>query len=158
MKCFSILLLLFCVSTVSAEHKENKDPLNGYGMSGPSTDQRILEFAKKLNDPTIMSGNFRQALQNINPGIIPTASASTGDIDEEEESDMPFIELVAKVLAADKPSSVVLRVNDHSIHLTEGSVASQMVNRKIVNIRVDKITENDVTIFLSPFEQVMVLQ
>jgi len=146
---------------VFAEHKEYRDDLNGYGMpGGTSSDERIMQLVNQgqLKDPTIMSGNFRKALQSIRPGIIPTASASTGELGEEEENDMPFIELVAKVLAVDKLSTVVLRVNDHSVHLTEGSTTSQIVNRKIVNIRVDKITENDVTIFLSPFEQVMVLQ
>ena len=105
------------------------------------------------NDEKLMSKRVYNYDQNNNMKLETTFN-SNGDT----ENDMPFIELVAKILAPGKPSTVVLRVNDHTLHLTEGSTVSQLVNRKIVNIRVDKISETYVTIFLSPFEKVMVLQ
>mgnify|MGYP000450366467 CR=1 FL=1 len=150
------IFILSCYATlVVAEHTEKKNQV--YNEASQLTVGNINQAVEVFRNPTVMSGNFRQALANIKPGI-SEAAASTLDLSDDEESDMPFIELVAKVLAPDKISTVVLRINDHSVHLTEGSTTSQLVNRKIVNIRVDKITKNDVTIFLSPFEQVMVLQ
>jgi len=155
MKWFFIVLLFCCVPSAFAEHTEQKNQV--YNAQSQLTVDNINQVVDVLRNPTVMSGNFRQALKNIAPGI-STATASTSGSNNDEENDLPFIELVAKVVTPDKPATVVLRVNDHTLHLTEGSTASQMVNRKIVNIRVDKITENNVTIFLSPFDQVMVLQ
>jgi len=155
MNWFVIFILSCFVTAVSAEHTEERNQV--YNEASQLTVGNINQAVEVLRNPTVMSGNFRRALENIKPGI-STAAAATLDLSNDEDSDMPFIELVAKVLSEDKPSTVVLRVNDHTVHLMEGSTASQMINRKIVNIRVDRITENDVTIFVSPFEQVMVLQ
>ncbi|NOR68382.1 MAG: hypothetical protein GQ532_01580 [Methylomarinum sp.] len=156
MKYLSILLFFCTVSLAFAEHTEQKNQV--YNQKSQLTAENINQAVQILRNPTLMSGNFRQALKNIKPGI-PTASAATPfSNDDREEDDMPFIELVAKVMAKDKPSTIVLKVNDHTLHLTEGNTASQLVNRKIVNIRVDEITDSYVKIYLSPFEQVMVLQ
>ena len=155
MKCFSIVLLFCYATSVIAEHTEKRNQVHS-AQSQHNVDD-INQADVILRNPTIMSGNFRQALKNITPSI-PAVSSSTFNSNGDTENDMPFIELVAKVLAPGKPSTVVLRVNDHTLHLTEGSTVSQLVNRKIVNIRVDKISETYVTIFLSPFEKVMVLQ
>jgi len=155
MKWFFIVFLSCYLSSVFAEHTETRNQV--YNAQSQLTVDNINQAVEVLRNPTVMSGNFRQALKNITPGI-PTASASTSNSNDREEDDMPFIELVAKVLTLEKRPTVVLRVNDHVLHLTEGETASQLVNRKVVNIRVDKVTENGVTIFLSPFDQVMVLQ
>ncbi len=155
MKCFSIVLLFCYATSVFAEHTEKRNQVHS-AQSQHNVDN-LNQAVGVLRDPTIMSGNFRKALKSIKPNI-SNVSASTLNSNNDAENDMPFIELVAKVLAADKPSTVVLRVNDHTLHLIEGDTASQLVNRKIVNIRVDKITDDGVTIFLSPFDQVMFLQ
>lgn len=155
MKRFSILLFFCCASSVFAEHTEHRNQI--YNEKSALTVDSINKITEVLRNPTVMSGNFREALKRISPSI-PVVSAATLNSSSKEEDDMPFIELVAKIIAKDKPSTVVLRVNDHTVHLSEGSKVSQLVNRKIVNIRVDKVTENDVTIFLMPFGQAMVLQ
>ena len=155
MKYLSILLFFCTVSSAFAEHTEQKNQV--YNEQSQLTAEKLNQAVQVLRNPTLMSGNFRQALKNIKPGI-PTASASSSNYKNNKENDMPFIELVAKVMAKDKPSTIVLKVNDHTLHLTEGNTASQLVNRKIVNIRVDEITDSYVKIYLSPFEQVMVLQ
>lgn len=152
-----LLVLLFCFFSflVSAEHSEKRNQV--YNTHSQLTTGNINNVIEVLRNPTLMSGNFRQALKNLTPKI-PEAFAATSSPDIDDEDDMPFITLVGKVIAKNKRSSVVLKVNDHSVHLTEGDTSSQMVNRKIVNIRVDKITEDAVTIFLSPFQQTMVLK
>lgn len=152
MKYLSILLFFCTVSLAFAEHTEQKNQV--YNAQSQLTVENINQAVQVLRNPTLMSGNFRQALKNIKPNI-QTISESSSD---NEEDDMPFIQLVAKVIAKDKPSTIVLMVNDHSLHLTEGNTASQLVNRKIVNIRVDEITDSYVKIYLLPFKQVMVLQ
>lgn len=155
MRCFSIVLLFCYATSVIAEHTEKRNQV--YSAQAQHNADNLNQATEILRNPTIMSGNFRQALKSIKPDM-SDVSASTFNSNNNAENDMPFIELVAKVLAADKPSTVVLRVNDHTLHLIEGNTASQLVNRKIINIRVDKITDDGVTIFLSPFDQVMFLQ
>ncbi|NOR68471.1 MAG: hypothetical protein GQ532_02035 [Methylomarinum sp.] len=150
-----VFFILSCFgAAVFAEHTEQRNQV--YNGTSQLTAENINQAVDILRNPTVMSSNFRKAMANIMPGI-STAKASTLNLNDDEESDMPFIDLVAKIIVADKPSTVVIRVNDHTFHLMEGGTASQMINRKIVNIRVDKITANNVTIFISPFEQLMVL-
>ena len=156
MKYLSILLFFCTVSSAFAEHTEQKNQV--YNQKSQLSVENINQAVQILRNPTLMSGNFRQALKNIKPGVPTASAASPFSNDDGEENDMPFIELVAKVISTEKPSTVVLRVNDHTLHLTKGNTASQLVNRKIVNIRIDEITDTYVKIFISPFGQEMVLQ
>lgn len=152
----ALILYLVCISpSVYAEHTDKKNQV--YNAHSQLTVDKINKAVEVLRNPTVMSGNFRQALQNLSPRV-PEAFAATTSPDIDDQKDMPFISLIGKVISKDKPSSVVLRINDHSVHMTEGGTSSQLVNRKIVNIRVDKVTEDAVTIFLSPFKQTMVLK
>lgn len=149
MKFYFILFYCFSVSVFAEENNQV------YNKHSKLTVENINKAVEFFRNPTVMSGNFRQALKNMAPGI-STASASSPS--DSEDQNIPLIELVAKVLSSNKPSTVVLRVDNHIIHLTEGSTASHLVNKQIVNIRVDKVTETYVSIFLTPFEQMMVLQ
>ncbi|MCK4841140.1 MAG: hypothetical protein KAT04_04570 [Methylococcales bacterium] len=152
MKFYFILFLFTFVSSVFAEHTEAKNQV--YNQQSQSNVDALNNTVEVLRNPTVMSGNFRQALKNIRP------NTSTSTTPNSDNKDMPFIELVAKIYSTEKdsPSTVVLRVDDHILHLAEGSTASQMINRKIVNIEIQQISKDSVTIFLPTFGLDMVLQ
>ncbi len=153
------LFYLLIFTTAPFAFGQEADPNNPvYNRQSQLSVNNINRVVEILRNPTVMSGNFRQALKDIAPTISSASASVISPSGEYEENDMPIIALVGKMITPDMPPSVVIRVNKSTFHLSEGRSASQLVNNKIVNIRVDKITENNVTIFLSPFEQVMVLQ
>ncbi len=151
-QCLFFSLCLCCLP-VAAESTNQV-----YNAKSQLTVENINEAVGILRNPTEMSKNFREAMDQIKRGRFTEDNSSSNNEELDDELSVPVIQLIGKVIAKDKPAKAVLNVNNRIFHVLEGSRSSLLVNRKIVNIRIDEIAEDHVTIFLdSPFNQSMVL-
>jgi len=113
-----------------------------------------------LHDPTQMSGNFRQALKSYSPQV-PVASSGSSS------NSVPIINLIGKVyisterLATEQSkqekSSVVLDIDEKTIHLREGDKSSVIIKEHIVTVLVEEITKQYVKIRITPSNETLLL-
>ena len=116
--------------------------------------------AEPLHDPTQMSGNFRQMLESYSP---KNPVASTGS----ESNVVPLIDLLGKIFIPFDPlidsqeqqekSSVVLNVNEKTVHLQEGAKSSIVIQEHIITVSVEEITKHYVKIKLTPSNETLLL-
>ena len=181
---YTLCLLLLLSFSTFAEHKETENKNQVYSKSSASTVEklnnatedlrnpgkvlkRVVGFEDEqeqdnaseeasveiLRDPTEMSPNFRQALR----GVRPTENSSNSAQDNAFPK-MPEINLAAKILSKKNTPSVILKVNDQSLHVTEGKSASIVDNHQVIEIRVDEIKKTHVSIFVLPHNKQLILQ
>lgn len=114
----------------------------------------VTERKELPRDPTQMSGNFRQALKNLNAGS--GANPNSNAAKNNPASAMPAIELAAKIMGKNK--SVMLRIKDRVIQVAEGGRMSLIENQQVISIQVEKIDPNQVRISVLPYNEHLILQ
>lgn len=105
-------------------------------------------------DPTQMSGNFRQALKNM-PASHGGATGANPNAPAQQNL-MPAIELAAKMVG--KHKSVLLRVNKRVVQIAEGGQMSWIEGNQLFNIRIEKISKNQVRVRVLPSNDLFILQ
>lgn len=105
-----------------------------------------------LRDPTQVSGNFRQELKKMSQSSGTAGSAAANA----PGNGIPMIEVAAKIIG--KHKSVLLRVNGHTTLVSEGGQVSLVEKNQVLSFRVDRITQNQVQIFVLPYNEHLILQ
>lgn len=154
MHVLGFLLLTAFMPQTFAGHDDPAGPV--YSPKSQLTVETINNAVEVIRDPTRMSESFRQAIKNI----VPPAQANAPSTGVGGNGDgLPAIELVGKVLTPNKPAAVVLRIDQHSVHLPEGGLATTIVKGdRMLTVRVDEITGQHVKVMLVEINKPLILQ
>jgi len=124
-------------------------------------------ITEAMRDPTLMSGNFRQALQGYRANSKGSSTgASKGPV-------VPAVALIGKVFIpvtsevelfslrpSSKPlpvSSVALSFGGSTLHLKEGDTSSMIKNEHVTTLKVIEIARDFVKVSLSPNNEELIL-
>ncbi len=120
----------------------NRHPATGSGSK-----------ASKLTDPTRLSGNFREALKQMNVKTTTTQLNTT-----EKLPPFPNISLAAIVYSEDGQGYSMLHIDDRSVLVRVGDKASFVDKGKVVEVVVQEINRNDVRLAVFPAQEIIILR
>lgn len=125
----------------------------------------LPDITEAMRDPTLMSGNFRQALQGYSAKGTGGTSSSKGPV-------VPTIAVLGKVFIPKDSfldqarlsetgqlsvSSVALSFDSSTLHLKEGDTSSIIKNEHVISLKVIEIARDYVKVSLSPSNEVLFL-
>lgn len=116
------------------------------------------DAVEKLNDPTSMNQNFREALTHANQlkAAIPDVANPLGKL--VPDSNIPKIVLIANVHKNREKNRAILRVNNKSEIVNAGDTITYFQSSEVLQINVVEITKNYVKVTLMPANQTLILR
>jgi len=116
------------------------------------------DAVEKLNDPTSINQNFREALTHANQlkAAAPDVANPLGKL--VPDSNTPKIGLIANVHKNQERKRVILRVNNKSEIVNAGDTITYFQGSEVLQINVVEITKNYVKVTLMPANQTLILR
>ncbi len=106
-----------------------------------------------LSDPTQMSSNFRQALQQLKVRTTTTQLKTTGNLPP-----FPNVSLAAIVYGEDQEAFSMLHIDDKTVLVRVGDKASFVDKDKVIDLVVKEINRSDVHLAVYPANETIILR
>ena len=148
----AIFLLALCMvyqPYALAEHQDNNQSV--YSKKSRLNVENLNNATEVIRDPTRISGSFREALNKIKPGNQQPQSSNG-------QQSLPDLRLNALVAGPGQTYSAMLKIEDEVRLVKTGYRLSVMSNKRLYEVVINDITDEELRLTLLPANETITLR